>query len=365
MATPPTNITEDEVFDEYVIEDENENQDEDEDENEGEGEDEEYIEIIKNSVELPSSQYELDSILSSCQKTTNIRVVDDELTNLLKDWGHLEVLDHFKISEEDAEQTYRALKYDNLSCEEFERSWKACINHRLLEIKNASSTSEILNKWPQYKLPSGHRFVDIDYSYLYPNAGSFLNNWETLGEKLLKFLSTDNRVKEKNIREVLIKIKTADSSENCKDAALLWALHGYFVPFQKVIKKDIDGRKHVIRHTIKDSQNSFVWIGNTIQAIEDHIAFLNKMGENIQPFIIVHGVSILNFSEIFLYFDGVKFPFNSFIRAVDICYKIFYLFNLEYPTACSSFWGFIETQYHQGNKKKLCGKTHVLLNEIS
>ncbi|XP_055840005.1 uncharacterized protein LOC129913181 [Episyrphus balteatus] len=103
MATPPTNITEDEVFDEYVIEDENENQDEDEDENEGEGEDEENIEIIKNSVELPSSQYELDSILSSCQKTTNIRVVDDELTNLLKDWGHLEVLDHFKKEHIDIE----------------------------------------------------------------------------------------------------------------------------------------------------------------------------------------------------------------------------------------------------------------------
>lgn len=151
---------------------------------------------------------------------------------------------------------------------------------------------------------------------------------------------------------------------DCDDAAIMWALHGYFVPYQKVPRKSNEGRKSMTRFSIKDSQNAFVFVGSTIQEIEDHIGYLNEKSENVQPFIVVHGSSILDFDDVFLYFDGVKFVFKSFVRAVDICFKIFYLFNLQYPLPCSSFWGFIETRYFEKNKKEICTKTHILLNEI-
>lgn len=54
----------------------------------------------------------------------------------------------------------------------------------------------------------------MDYSHLYPNSGSFLNNWEKLGEKLLKFLSTDNNVKEKSIKEILNEIASTEAPES-------------------------------------------------------------------------------------------------------------------------------------------------------
>lgn len=77
MATPPSppqpspqqlNIADDEVFDEDVVE------------------------------ELPVlSEVELESILTNYQTTNIVKIVsDDELTNLLQNWGHLELLDHFK-----------------------------------------------------------------------------------------------------------------------------------------------------------------------------------------------------------------------------------------------------------------------------
>ena len=36
--------------------------------------------------------------------------------------------------------------------------------------------------------------VDEDYSYLYPNAGLFFEQLGNMGQKLFKFLFTDNRV---------------------------------------------------------------------------------------------------------------------------------------------------------------------------
>lgn len=150
---------------------------------------------------------------------------------------------------------------------------------------------------------------------------------------------------------------------DCRDACILWALHGYFVPNQKIVRKDKTGRKTTTRYTIKDSQDSFVFIARTVQAVEDHIRFLNDRGENVQPFIVVIGEDILTFNEIFVMFDGVKFPMVSFLRATDVCFKLFYVFNLKYPIPSTIFWSFIQCLYF-GKSKSLTSKAHILLTSL-
>lgn len=63
------------------------------------------------------------------------------------------------MPENDAEIVVRSIKHDKLSTEEFESCWKACSQFRLRNIQEAHSTAEILEKWPEYKLPSGYRLV--------------------------------------------------------------------------------------------------------------------------------------------------------------------------------------------------------------
>ncbi|XP_055903501.1 uncharacterized protein LOC129939494 [Eupeodes corollae] len=104
------------------------------------------------------------------------------------------------IAEENAEQCLRSLKFDNLSSEEIDRCWMASSQYRLLEIQNSESTSDVLKKWPQYKQPS-----------LY-----------------------------------------------CRNATIMWSLHGYYIPSQKSVRKDRFGKKSTTKYTIKDSQESFL-----------------------------------------------------------------------------------------------------------
>ncbi|XP_055371960.1 uncharacterized protein LOC129605950 [Condylostylus longicornis] len=65
----------------------------------------------------------------------------------------------FFESEHDAEGCLRALKYDNLEADHFDNVWKACSQYRLNDIKNFQNTSEIMEKWPFYKFPTGFRLV--------------------------------------------------------------------------------------------------------------------------------------------------------------------------------------------------------------
>lgn len=150
-----------------------------------------------------------------------------------------------------------------------------------------------------------------------------------------------------------------------RNAAILWCLHGYLVPTQKFVRKDKDGKRTTVRYTIKDSQESFMFVAPSIQAIEDHIIFLKSRSENVQPFIAVVGTNIFDVQEIYIYFDGIKYPFKNIIRAVDICFKIFYLFNLEYPNASLIFWNFIQNFFYKLKTKTAFSRVGMLVDEIA
>lgn len=111
---------------------------------------------------------------------------------------------------------------------------------------------------------------------------------------------------------------------------------------------------------MKDSQESFLYIGKTHQELEEHISFLKNKKESIQPFILCIGEDILSISEIYVYFDGIKYKFHSFLRAVDICFKTIYVFDLDFPNESIMFWNFIETFFYNMKSKHSFSKVHVL-----
>lgn len=144
----------------------------------------------------------------------------------------------------------------------------------------------------------------------------------------------------------------------------LWILHYVLFPTGRQVRKTILGKKEISRYTIKDSQKTFLFLGKTLQELHDHIDFLLKMKENIQPFILGIG-SLDDIHEIFVYFDGDLIWFPNFLRSLDICFKMFHLFNLQYPTASETFWIFLENYFFEissCSKKK--SKVSILLDDL-
>lgn len=81
----------------------------------------------------------------------------------------------------------------------------------------------------------------------------------------------------------------------------------------------------------------------------------------IQPFILIIGTP-LQPKEIIVYFDTIKYKVFTVLRAIDVCFKIIHLFNLEYPVESCAVWLFIQKYLY--NIKTKFDKSHPNLNQL-
>ncbi|KAJ8973450.1 hypothetical protein NQ317_016793 [Molorchus minor] len=154
-----------------------------------------------------------------------------------------------KFTKKDADACLSALKFENLSAEEFDSYWKACTQYRLNDINTMLSSAEVLQKWPFYKKPFGYRLVDMDYD-------------EKCFPHIVAFLQKDGHIKDTAVKALLDNAFKETCDENGKYASILLAIHGYLTTH--------------IKYTIKDSQESFLYCAKTQQAIEEHIMHLKS-----------------------------------------------------------------------------------------
>lgn len=94
---------------------------------------------------------------------------------------------------------------------------------------------------------------------------------------------------------------------------------------------------------------------------EDYLRNRSENKSPIQPFILIIGTP-LQPKEIIVYFDSIKFKVFTIIRAIDLYFKIFHLFNLQYPIESGAVWLFIK-KYLYSIKTKF-DKCHPNLNYI-
>ena len=74
---------------------------------------------------------------------------------------------------------------------------------------------------------------------------------------------------------------------------------------------------------------------------------LKSKKKNIQPFISVIGDIEKKIEAIFVYFDDIKYMFSNVVRAYDTLFKIYHLFQIEYPKPCETFLDLIEVQFFE------------------
>nr|CAI5856650.1 unnamed protein product [Callosobruchus analis] len=129
------------------------------------------------------------------------------------------------------------------------------------------------------------------------------------------------------------------------NAAVLWALHGYIVPTNRVVKRGVTDKKTTTKHTIKDSQKSVLCVGQNQQEVEERINHLRATNVSIQPALYCLGRDIFSIEDVCVIFDNIRYKFSSILEALDICFKIMYLFDLGFPTESQILYSFIEINF--------------------
>ncbi|XP_016656867.1 uncharacterized protein LOC107882679 [Acyrthosiphon pisum] len=128
----------------------------------------------------------------------------------------------------------------------------------------------------------------------------------------------DEKIKDSSSRKLLESIKdTPDISQNETNTVMFYLLHAIFVPTSKKVTRDHNGKINQVKHSIKDSQNSFMIFKNSVCEIEEYITLRRNENNPIQPFILIVG-SPTHPKETIVFFDSIKYKVFSIINAIDV-----------------------------------------------
>lgn len=147
-------------------------------------------------------------------------------------------------------------------------------------------------------------------------------------------------------------------------------LNAIIIPGVKRIKEKNISAKNPQKGSIRSAMNSFIQLldctaefDNKIQELQKELA---EEKQKFQPIILVVGKAYSQISEFYIYFGNKYYKKNTYLACIDLCFKIFQVFNLEYPTFCYGPWLFIQKYFFDINtdNDKNISKLLGLLNYL-
>lgn len=99
------------------------------------------------------------------------------------------------------------------------------------------------------------------------------------------------------------------------------------------------------------------------EEMDTRLKLLKLQGHSIQPRLLLIG-DISNIKNIFVYFDEYRYEFFTILNAFDMLFKIFFVFNHQYPTESEVFYNFIQTFFYDLPTNKKFTKVASIKHEI-
>lgn len=114
-----------------------------------------------------------------------------------------------------------------------------------------------------------------------------------------------------------------------------------------ILKPPINKNK---KYTIQDSQKSQILFIATLNNLDVEVESRTKEGF-LQPYVIVLG-DIINPKDFYVTINGIIYKFERFSNALDFCFKLFHIFDLQYPKPSHTVWTFIEKFFYNLNQNQ-------------
>lgn len=135
------------------------------------------------------------------------------------------------------------------------------------------------------------------------------------------------------------------------------------VPPQQSFATTPNGEKVRKRFSVSDSQEGFALIATSNEEMEAKIKLLQLQKRSIQPRLLIIG-DIYDIKSISIYFDKLKFPSLTILEAFDNLFKLFFVFNLEFPQESEVFYNFVQSVLYDMPTSKKFTKVSSLKHEI-
>ncbi|XP_058651081.1 uncharacterized protein LOC131551888 isoform X1 [Onychostoma macrolepis] len=183
---------------------------------------------------------------------------------------------------------------------------------------------EIFKEYPRLLDTPG--MISQDFLILNPDSASKLTeNWvPVFKDKILQFAS-----REKQSLDLLSSVELM-SAETQSDVAL------QVLPVVLPTSVYKIGRK-TFKPTFIETRKAFI----DIQPIGTNMAEYLRSKNSEFPHVLMLGDN--QCFQAFAVINGEALEQNTLLAAVDVCFKAFYVFDIDYPKQCSTVWQFLQT----------------------
>ncbi|XP_013390009.1 uncharacterized protein LOC106158524 isoform X1 [Lingula anatina] len=181
--------------------------------------------------------------------------------------------------------------------------------------------------------------IELDFKVLYEDKADLLfERWETtFANRVLAYAAVQ--------RPGWKKLFNLDVDDLTDDEESVIALQ--LLPLVLPTKPFKNG-KQVVRPSQMEAYRKFIEFLPIGTDLNYHLG----KDENGPPHIITIGCSAKNPTEAFVAFEQNAIKCPTLLKAVDLCFKSFYILDVNYPRECYTVWEFLQTVvYEMGDEK--------------
>ncbi|XP_039302876.1 uncharacterized protein LOC120357141 [Solenopsis invicta] len=218
--------------------------------------------------------------------------------------------------------------------------WKITEAYRRNQIQTSQNKSiaEIFSQWPVLKQPAAHALIDEDFKFLNVTSEDCINDW-------FKFFSKIQDVchlKEDKVTNELQSMIETDNLTNDAKVITQFLLLPHLIPPKGRIRL----KQEHYKSSISECKNSIVLhakVPGDISRIQDNkIKRAERLGLTIQPYIIVVGPNLIEINGFYVCIDKVLYQVSTALKAVDLCFKTFHVFDVNYPPESEHIWYIVQ-----------------------
>ncbi|XP_053607240.1 uncharacterized protein LOC128673433 isoform X3 [Plodia interpunctella] len=252
-----------------------------------------------------------------------------------------EAIDLLETKDEDLEEKVLWLKNCMDPWSTVELYWEATAKYRLsLLTQSGISIDKYFQEFKALNQQGGLHLLLKDFNILYPDTDNKLyNNWNLIKPKIIE----NANKKADGVLKDLLKNCNADDEDSTDLVAFMT------IPFlmnTNTIVKSKKCKGQQWRPSKQEVLDAFITHVKTAAEIDECITRrrekLQKIGINLQPFIIVVGPSPKEIFDRYVILNNVRYEVTTVLDAVDACFKIIFVLNAKYPSESKHVWQFIQ-----------------------
>ncbi|KAF6202955.1 hypothetical protein GE061_003362 [Apolygus lucorum] len=233
-------------------------------------------------------------------------------------------------------------------------AWRATAPLRFNLINHSTDVivPHYLPLFPQLASPiTGPKLVASDFNFLFPDIAE---DALTVGLRRCASViiqSAKRCLKSRYHRDIPTLISALSCYANNKTdehsrLQLLLVLLCFAIPAAgKRLKPDTLHKRQVVSK--QDSQISFIAFFETPEQKDAHHQELIVANSGfVQPYIAVLG-SVTDIQQVFVRVNDFEYMTDNLLTAVELCFKMFYTFNLKYTLECEHIWFVIQELFYK------------------